>query len=92
MFKAIDFCLLKSLEKKSEIQEFLKKLRKKRFNQSKYGQVLKKEGSNIGKLAGKQLSDKIILAAVDLARSKISDKITSLKGEKIRRRRRRRRN
>ena len=41
--------------------------------------MLKKEGSKIGKLAGKQLSDKIIPAAVDLAGSKIADKITSLK-------------
>ena len=41
-------------------------------NQSKYGKVLKKE-------AGKQLSDKIIPAAVDVAGSKIAGKITSLK-------------
>ena len=43
-----------------------------RFNQSKYGKTLKKEVS-------KQLSDKIIPAAVDVAGSKIADKITSLK-------------
>ena len=43
-----------------------------RLNESKYGKVLKKE-------AGKQLSDKIIFAAVDLSGSKIADKITSLK-------------
>ena len=47
-----------------------------KFGQSKYGKVLKKEGSKIGKLAGKQLSDKIIPAAVDLTGSKIADKIT----------------
>ena len=41
-------------------------------NQSKYGKVLKKE-------AGKQLSDNIIPAAVDVAGSKIAGKITSLK-------------
>ena len=38
-----------------------------------------KKGTNVGKLAGKQHSDKIIPAAVDLAGSKIADKITSLK-------------
>ena len=43
-----------------------------KLNQIKYGKILKKE-------AGKQLSDKIIPAAVDLAGSKIADKITSLK-------------
>ena len=29
-----------------------------KFNQSKYGKILKKEGSEIGKLACKQLSEK----------------------------------
>ena len=48
-------------------------------DQSKCGKILKKEGSKIGKLAGKQLSEKIIPAAVDVAGSKIADKITSLK-------------
>ena len=43
-----------------------------KLNQSKYGKILKKE-------ATKQLSDKIIPAAVDVAGSKIADKITSLK-------------
>ena len=43
-----------------------------KLNQSKYAKILKKE-------AGKQLSDKIIPAVVDLAGSKIADKITSLK-------------
>ena len=41
--------------------------------------MLKKERTKVGKLTGKQLSDKIIPAAVDLAGSKIADKITSLK-------------
>ena len=50
-----------------------------KFNQSKYGKILKKEGSKIDKLAGQQLSEKNIPAAVDLAGSKIADKITSLK-------------
>ena len=43
-----------------------------KLNQRKYGKVLKKE-------AGKQLSGKIIPAAIDVAGSKIADKITSLK-------------
>ena len=43
-----------------------------KFNESKYGKMLKKE-------VGKQISDKIIPAAGDLAGSKIADKITSLK-------------
>ena len=42
------------------------------LNQSKYGKILKKEVT-------KQLSDKIIPAAIDVAGSKIVDKITSLK-------------
>ena len=46
---------------------------------SKYGKALKKEGLKVGKLAGKQLSEKIIPAAVDLAGSNIADEITSLK-------------
>ena len=50
----------------------------KMFNKSKYGKTLKKEGSKIGKMAGKQISEKIIPVAVDLAGSKIADKITSL--------------
>ena len=48
----------------------------KKFNESKYGKILKKEGLKVGKLAGKQVSEKIIPAAVDLAGSKIADKIT----------------
>ena len=51
----------------------------KKFNQSKYDQAIKKEGLKVGKMAGKQISERIIPAAVDLAGSKIADKITSLK-------------
>ena len=50
----------------------------KKFNQSKYD---KKEGLKVGKLAGTQVSEKIIPGAVDLAGSKIADKITSLNSE-----------
>ena len=41
--------------------------------------MLKKEGTKVSKLAGKQLSDKIIPSAIDVAGSKIADKIASLK-------------
>ena len=41
--------------------------------------MLKKEGIKVGKLVGKQLSVKIIPAAVVLAGSNIADKINSLK-------------
>ena len=51
----------------------------KKFDQIKFGQTSKKEGLKVGKLAGKQLSDRIIPAAADLAGSEIADKITSLK-------------
>ena len=50
----------------------------KRFNVSKYGKTLKNEGSKIGKMVGKQISEKIFPAAVDWAGSKFADKITSL--------------
>ena len=51
----------------------------KKINESKFGKMLKKEGTKVDKLAGKQVSEKIIPAVVDLAGSKIADKITSLK-------------
>ena len=52
-----------------------------KFNQSKYGKVFKSEGTKTGKLACKQLSDKIILSAIDVAGSKIADKITTIKSK-----------
>ena len=55
------------------------KIAAKEFNESKYGKTLKKVGLKVGKLPGQQISEKIIPAAVDLAGSKIADKITSLK-------------
>ena len=62
-----------------------------KFNQSKYGQKLKKEGLKVGKLAGKQLYDKIIpMIAIDVAGLKITDIITSLKSSKTTRRNTRR--
>ena len=50
----------------------------KRFNKSKYGQALKKEGLKLVKSSGKQILDKVVPAAIDLAGSKIADKIISL--------------
>ena len=55
------------------------KIAAKRFNESKYGKSLKKEELKIGKIAGQQVSEKIIPAAVDFAGSKIADKINLLK-------------
>ena len=51
----------------------------KKINESKHGKMLKKEVIKVGKLAGKQLSEKIIPAAVDLAGWQIADEITSFK-------------
>ena len=50
----------------------------KRFNKSKYGQALKTEGLKLAKSSGKQILDKVVPAAVDLAGSKLTDKITPL--------------
>ena len=51
----------------------------KKFNQSNYSKKMKKEGLKVGKLAGQQVSEKIIPVAIDLAGSKIVDKNTLLK-------------
>ena len=48
------------------------------FNQSNYGKMLKNQGSQFGKIAGKKILTKSEEAA-DLIGSKIADKITSLK-------------
>ena len=50
----------------------------KRFNKSKYGKALKKEGLKFAKTSGKQILEKVVPAAIDLAGSKIADKISSL--------------
>ena len=50
-----------------------------KFNQSKYGKMLKNQGSEFGKLAGKKILTKSAEATGDLIGSKIADKITSLK-------------
>ena len=53
-----------------------------KFNQSKYGKILKNQGSEFGKIAGKKIVQKSAEAAEDLIGSKIADKITSLKVKK----------
>ena len=49
-----------------------------KFNQSKYGKILKK-GAEFGKIAGKKIVQKYAEATGDLIGSKTVDKITSLK-------------
>ena len=50
-----------------------------KFNQSKYGKILKTQGSEFGKIAGKKIIQQSAEAAGDLIGSQIADKITSLK-------------
>ena len=50
-----------------------------KVNQSEYGNILKKQGSEFGKIAGKKIVQKSAKAAGDFIGSKIADKITSLK-------------
>ena len=50
-----------------------------KFDQSKYGKLLKNQGSEFGKIAGKIILTKSAEATRDLIGSKIADKITSLK-------------
>ena len=50
-----------------------------KFNQSKFGKVLKNQGSQFGKIARNKIITKPAVATGDLIGSKIADKITSLK-------------
>ena len=50
-----------------------------KFNQSKYGKMLKNQGSEFGKIEGKKILTKSAETTVDLIGSKIAVKITSLK-------------
>ena len=50
-----------------------------KFNQSKCGKMLKNQGSEFGKIAGKKILTKSEEATGDLIGSKIADNITSLK-------------
>ena len=52
-----------------------------KFNQSKYGKMLKNQGSKLGKIAGKKNINKICKVTGDLIGSKIADKITSFKSK-----------
>ena len=50
-----------------------------KFNQSKYGKILKHQEAEFSKIAGKKILTKSAEATGDLIGSKIADKITSLK-------------
>ena len=50
-----------------------------KFNQSKYGKVLKSQETEFGKIAGKKILTNSAEATGDLIESKIAHKITSLK-------------
>ena len=52
-----------------------------KFNQSKYGKVLKNQGSEFGKIAGKKIFQKSAEATRDLIESKIADKIAFFKSK-----------
>ena len=52
-----------------------------KINQSKYGQMLKNQGSEFGKIVGKKILTKSAEATGDLIGSKIADKITSFKSK-----------
>ena len=52
-----------------------------KFNQSKYGKMLKNQGSEFGKIASKKILTKSAEATGDLIGSKIVDKITSFKSK-----------
>ena len=52
-----------------------------KFNQSKYGKTLKKEGSKFLKTSGQKASEKAAPAVGDLIGSKIAEKITSFKSK-----------
>ena len=54
-----------------------------KFNQSKYGKMLKNQGSEFGKIAGQKILTKSAEATGDLIGSKIADKITSKIPQKI---------
>ena len=68
----------KLLNKRISASERIKDTASK-FNQSKYVKVLKNQGSEFGKIAGKKIVQKSAEATGDLIGSKITDKITSLK-------------
>ena len=52
-----------------------------KFNQGKYSKMLKIQGSEFGKIAGKKIIHKSAEAARDLIGSKIANKITSFKSK-----------
>ena len=79
----MDLCLLlKKLKVNMEKKYMNKEISAAyKFNQSKYGNMLKNQGSEFGKIAGKKILTKSAEATGDLIGSKIADKITSFKSK-----------
>ena len=80
MCKVMVSCHLQRNLEKNMVKKIINKgiTAAKRFNKIKYGQALEKEGLKLAKSSGKQDLEKVVPAAIDLAGSKIADKITSL--------------
>ena len=53
----------------------------KKFNQTNYGKLLKNQGTEFGKIAGKKILTKSAEATGDLIGSKVVDKINSFKSK-----------
>ena len=53
----------------------------KKFNQTNYGNLLKNQGTEFGKIAGKKILTKSAEATGDLIGSKVVDKINSFKSK-----------
>ena len=79
----MDLCLLlKKLKVNMEKKYINKEISAaSKFNESKYGNMLKNQGSEFGKIAGKKILTKSAEATGDLIGSKIADKITSFKSK-----------
>ena len=76
-------CLNKGISDSKRIKDtgnFIKNPASK-FNQSKYGKILKNQGTEFGKIACKKIVQKSVQATGDLIGSKIADKITSFKSK-----------
>ena len=79
MLRILDLNTVRNFQAKQfQHLEELKKQQSK-FNQKKYGKILKTQRTEFGKTAGKKIVQKSAEATKDLIGSKIADKITSLK-------------
>ena len=74
MLRILDLNMVRELKASKRIKHTASK-----FNQSKYGKILKNQGTEFGKIADKKIVQKSAQATRDLIGSKIADKITSLK-------------